>query len=69
MEKKLSDLTVVELKALAYDQVAQIEFCQNNLRVINQELSQRLQPQQGNIPPDGSPPIYEPLPQGSIQTA
>lgn len=36
--KKLSDL---ELKALAYDELAKIELSQNNLRVLNQELNLR----------------------------
>jgi outer membrane protein TolC len=68
MDKQLSDLTVVELKALAYDQMAQLELCQNNLRVINQELSRRL-----NVgpPPNFGPPVQrpvvDPLPPGSIQ--
>ena len=45
MEKKLQDLTDVELKALAYDQFAQIQLCQNNLNAINGELARRSQPQ------------------------
>ena len=49
MEKKISDLTVVELKSLAYDELAKIELCQNNLRVLNQEISNRLQPQSNQV--------------------
>jgi hypothetical protein len=36
--KKLSD---VEIKALAYDELAKVELAQNNLRVLNQELAVR----------------------------
>lgn len=43
MEKKLSDLTVVELKSLAYDELARIEQSQSNLRVLNQEINNRIQ--------------------------
>lgn len=39
----LSDLTLVELKAFAYDEVVKLNFSQNNLRIINQELSARQQ--------------------------
>ena len=43
MEKKLSDLTVVELKSLAYDELARLEAAQSNLRVLNQEIGNRVQ--------------------------
>ena len=46
MEKKLSDLTVVELKSLAYDELAKLETAQQNLRVLNQEIAKRVQEQQ-----------------------
>ena len=46
MEKKLSDLTVVELKSLAYDELARIERSQSNLRVLNQEINNRAQQSQ-----------------------
>lgn len=61
MEKQISDLTTIELKALAYDQMAQLELSQNNLRIINQELSKRLQSQNQR-------PVIEPLPLGSVQS-
>jgi hypothetical protein len=68
MDKQLSDLTVVELKALAYDQMAQLELCQNNLRVINQELSRRLNTvSPPNFGPSVQRPVVDPLPPGSIQ--
>lgn len=43
MEKKLSDLTVVELKSHAYDALARIEQSQSNLRALNQEINNRFQ--------------------------
>jgi hypothetical protein len=46
MEKKLSDLTVVELKSLAYDELAKLETAQQNLRILNQEINKRFQEQQ-----------------------
>ena len=46
MEKKLSDLTVVELKSLAYDELARIDQSQSNLRVLNQEINNRAQQSQ-----------------------
>jgi len=55
MEKKLSDLTVVELKSLAYDELARLEAAQSNLRILNQEIGNRAQQaQQGSLvnPPD-----------------
>ena len=46
MEKKLSDLTVLELKSLAYDELAKLETAQQNLRILNQEINKRFQEQQ-----------------------
>jgi hypothetical protein len=37
----LSQLSDVQLKALAYDELAKVEIAQSNLRVINQELANR----------------------------
>lgn len=37
----VTDLSVTELKALAYDQLAQIERNQHNLRMINDEIVKR----------------------------
>jgi hypothetical protein len=37
----MQNKTDIELKALAYDQLATIEMCQNNLKLINQELAER----------------------------
>jgi hypothetical protein len=49
MEKKLSDLTVVELKSLAYDELAKLESAQQNLRILNQEIAKRSQEQQQQV--------------------
>ena len=46
MEKKLSDLTVVELKSLAYDELAKLENAQQNLKILNQEINKSFQEQQ-----------------------
>lgn len=49
MEKKITDFSVVELKSLAYDELTKIELCQNNLRLLNQEITNRLQAQQQQV--------------------
>lgn len=36
--------TVVELKALAFDELTKMEACQRNLNIINAELVKRNQP-------------------------
>ena len=58
MERKLSDLTIVELKSLAYDELARLEAAQSNLRILNQEIANRVQQiqqaqqaQQGTLTP------------------
>ena len=45
MQKTISDLTVLELKGLAYDELTRIEFAQNNIRALNQEINNRIQAQ------------------------
>ena len=52
MEKTIKDASDIELKAAAYDAVTQIQFLQNQLNAINQELTYRLQAQK-------SPPAQE----------
>lgn len=37
----LSQLTETQLKAFAYDEMGKIEMAQNNLRILNQELTRR----------------------------
>jgi len=57
MENQLSKYSVTELKALVYDELAKAEQSQANIRILNQELRNRLQPQQpGVVNPDGSTP-------------
>ena len=64
MEKKLSDLTVIELKSLAYDELARLEAAQSNLRILNQEIANRAQQaQQGSLT---SPPDVSASPAGSL---
>lgn len=64
MEKKLSDLTVVELKSLAYDELARLEAAQSNLRILNQEIGNRAQQsQQGSLV---NPPDVQASPAGSV---
>lgn len=40
MTKELMDLSVQELKALAYDQLAILEQTQNNLKIINARITE-----------------------------
>ena len=42
----LADLNIVELKSLAYDELARIDHSQSNLRVLNQEINNRAQQSQ-----------------------
>lgn len=44
MEKKLEDMTVAELKVLAYDTIGLLELYQRNLQVINTEIGKRANP-------------------------
>ncbi len=37
----VSQLTEIELKAFAYDELNKLETAKNNLRIINQELANR----------------------------
>ena len=39
----LNDLNIVQLKAIAYDEIVKLNVSQNNLRFINQELFNRQQ--------------------------
>lgn len=38
----LKELSLVELKALAYDLLSQLDYTQKNLQLVNQELSLRV---------------------------
>ena len=58
MENQLSKFSVTELKALVYDELAKSEQAQANIRILNQELRNRLQPPQGGLTNnDGSQPV------------
>lgn len=60
MQKQLKDFTDVELKSIAYDNLAQTEQCQLNIKAINQELASRSQTKQEPIIPesvDGTPEL------------
>jgi hypothetical protein len=39
---QLSQLSDIQLKALAYDELAKLELAQSNIRAINQELANRV---------------------------
>ena len=39
----LADLNIVQLKAIAYDEIIKLNISQNNLRFVNQELFNRQQ--------------------------
>lgn len=41
-QKSIADLSMLELKAYAYDQLAQIQQCQNNLKILNDEIARRV---------------------------
>lgn len=47
----ISQLSINELKALAYDELLKINVANNNLRVLNQELSKRQQQGDANATP------------------
>lgn len=49
MQITLSELSVTELKALAYDLIAQRETANNGLNAISQELNKRQQQPQEEI--------------------
>lgn len=49
----LKDLNIHELKALAFDEYVKINISNNNLSVLNQELTKR---QQAGA--DGAEPVY-----------
>lgn len=62
MENQLAKFSVTELKALVYDELAKAEQAQANIRILNQELRNRLQPSQnGVVNPDGSTPTITPV--------
>jgi hypothetical protein len=42
-QNPMANLTVVELKSLAYDNLTRIQQSQSNLQVLNQEIDKRIQ--------------------------
>jgi hypothetical protein len=58
MERTLENLSDVELKAVAYDTLAQLQLFQQNIQVINAELAKRAQARQQNqvLTPEIVPP-------------
>lgn len=42
VKKTLKDLTLIELKALIYDETIKIEQARNNIQVINVEIAAKL---------------------------
>ena len=42
-QNPLVNLSVVELKSLAYDNLTRIQQAQSNLQVLNQEIDKRIQ--------------------------
>ena len=60
MENQLSRFSVTELKALVYDELAKAEQSQTNIRILNQELRNRLQPQQNVASQEGGQPTITP---------
>ncbi len=43
-EKKIEDLTMQELKSLAYDELARLEVAQSNLRILNARIAELNKP-------------------------
>jgi len=41
MKVNISEISLIELKALAYDQIVCLESCKNNIKLINDEFSRR----------------------------
>ena len=40
VEKKLEDLTVVELKSVAYDLISQLEVAKQNLTIVQKRIAE-----------------------------
>lgn len=66
MNKTIKEIETMELKAIAYDQLATIEQAQNNLKAINQELASRNQPQMPEVPNDIPAKVPEDFPTSSV---
>ena len=50
-QKPLTEMSLIELKAMAYDQIGLLERCQQNLQIINTEIAKRQeQPEESVVP-------------------
>jgi hypothetical protein len=45
-QNPLANLSVIELKSLAYDNLTQVQTTQSNLQILTQEINNRIQQQQ-----------------------
>ena len=61
MQKQLKDFSVIELKSICYDMLAQIEQNQMTIKAINQELSTRTdeKPAEAPVEPAVESPYVE----------
>lgn len=52
MEKKLdiTKMTVEQLKAMAYDEMAQVQLHQQNLSILNQQIESKIKVEQAKEP-------------------
>lgn len=55
---KIEELTLEQLKSLAYDCLLQIEQSQNNLKIINAEIGKR----NSNMSEENTEEVVEPTP-------
>ena len=47
----ITKMSIVELKALAFDEIAKIKQAEHNLNVLNAEMQKRAEPQEVPIAP------------------
>ena len=59
MEIVLSNLSLIELKAHAYDEIQKIEVAQNNLRLLNAEIVNRANTPQLPAEEPKEPPVSQ----------
>ena len=50
-QNPLANLSVIELKSLAYDNLTQVQTTQANLQILTQEINNRIQQQQQSAQP------------------
>lgn len=56
---QISQLSDIQLKALAYDELGKLELAQNNIRAINQELASRNRQNDVNKLVDNNPQVIK----------